>query len=177
MTHAILPFRGHRPQLSEGVFIAPGATVIGDVRLGRDVSVWYQTVVRGDVHSIEVGDRTNLQDGTVVHVSSGTHFTRIGADCTVGHRAIIHGCIIGDRVLVGMGAIVMDGAVVGDDCIIGAGAVVTPGTKVPAGSMVMGAPGRVVRPLRETELAFLPRSSARYVETAAEHRAMLAEQS
>lgn len=176
MSAHILPFRDHRPLLEERVFVAPTAVVIGQVKLGAGASVWYQTVVRGDVHSIEIGARTNLQDGTVVHVSSGEHFTRVGEDCTIGHRAIIHGCIIGNRVLVGMGAIVLDGAVIGDDCIIGAGSVVTPGTKVPAGSMVIGTPGRVVRPLREQELAFLPRSAARYVETAAEHMAMFTEQ-
>jgi carbonic anhydrase/acetyltransferase-like protein (isoleucine patch superfamily) len=176
MTAHILPFHGHKPQLDATNFIAPTAVVIGQVKLGADTSVWYQTVLRGDVHTIEIGARTNLQDGTVVHVSSGSHFTQVGDDCTIGHRAIIHGCIIGNRVLVGMGAIVMDGAVIGDDCIIGAGSVVTPGTQIPAGSMVMGAPGRVVRQLREGEVAFLPLSALHYVQTAAEHMAMLAEQ-
>jgi carbonic anhydrase/acetyltransferase-like protein (isoleucine patch superfamily) len=176
MSAHILPFQGHRPQLDATNFIAPTAVVIGQVKLGTDTSVWYQTVLRGDVHTIEIGARTNLQDGTVVHVSSGNHFAQVGDDCTIGHRAIIHGCIIGNRVLVGMGAIVLDGAVIGDDCIIGAGSVVTPGTQIPAGSMVMGAPARVVRQLREGEVAFLPLSALHYVQNAAEHMAMLAEQ-
>lgn len=168
---ALLNFKGTRPTLGEGAWVAGSAEVIGDVVLGEGASVWYQSVLRGDVQPIRIGARTNIQDLSVVHVTSFTHPTTIGADVTVGHRAILHGCTLGSRVLVGMGAIVMDGVVVGDDCIIGAGALLTPGTQIPAGSMVLGTPGRVKRPLTEEERQFLLLSAGHYVELAREHAA------
>ena len=166
---------GHSPELRAGAWAAPSADLIGKVLLEEGASVWFGAVLRGDNEVLVVGRGSNVQDNAVLHTDMGVSMV-IGANCTIGHRAIIHGCIIGNRVLVGMGAIVLDGAVIGDDCIIGAGSVVTPGTQIPAGSMVMGAPARVVRQLREGEIAFLPLSAAHYVQNAAEHMAMLAEQ-
>lgn len=166
-------FRGHTPRLEESVFVDPTALVIGDVQIGADSSLWPGTIVRGDVNAIRIGKRTNVQDLTVVHVTSQKHATTIGDEVTVGHRVILHGCVIGDRVLVGMGAIVMDGVTVGDDVIIGAGALLPPGTVVPSGSLVVGSPARVKRQLTEEERAFLPRSASNYVGLAAEHRQTL----
>jgi carbonic anhydrase/acetyltransferase-like protein (isoleucine patch superfamily) len=168
----IRTFRSRSPHIPASAFVAPGAVVLGDVTLGEDASIWYQCVIRGDVHSIQIGARTNVQDLTMVHVTSGRFATRIGDDCTIGHRAIIHGCTVGDRCLIGMGAILLDGVEVGDDCIIGAGAVVSPGTRIPPRSMVLGLPGRVVRTLRDDELAELPRSAERYVSLSREHAAL-----
>ncbi|RAL22827.1 gamma carbonic anhydrase family protein [Lujinxingia litoralis] len=165
----LIDFEGTFPRLEPSVFVAPGAKVIGEVSLGGDSSVWYNAVVRGDVCPITIGARTNLQDLAMVHVTGGKFATVIGDDVTVGHRAVIHGCTIGDRVLVGMGAIILDGAVIEDECIIAAGALVTPGTRVPGGSMVMGAPGKVVRPLTQAERADLLRSAAHYVQMARRH--------
>ncbi|TXD38222.1 gamma carbonic anhydrase family protein [Lujinxingia vulgaris] len=165
----LLDFEGTFPRLDSGVFVAAGAKVIGEVQVGADSSVWYNAVVRGDVCPITIGERTNIQDLSMVHVTSGQFPTVIGDDVTVGHRAIVHGCTIGNRVLVGMGAIVLDGAVIEDECIIAAGALVTPGTHVPAGSMVMGAPGKVVRALSPAERADLLRSAAHYVQMARRH--------
>jgi len=167
----LLSFKGTWPTVPPGAWVAESAQVIGDVVLGEGASVWYQSVLRGDVQPIRIGARTNIQDLSMVHVTSFTHATTVGEDCTVGHRAILHGCTLGNRVLVGMGAIVMDGVVVGDDCIIGAGALLTPGTQVPAGSMVLGSPGRVKRELTEEERQFLLISAGHYVELAKEHRA------
>jgi carbonic anhydrase/acetyltransferase-like protein (isoleucine patch superfamily) len=166
----IAPFEGHAPELGPGAFVAEGASVLGQVTLGADASVWYGSVLRGDVGTIVIGPRSNIQDLSVVHVTTGAHDAFIGADVTVGHRVIVHGCRVGDRVLVGMGAILLDGVEVGDDCFIAAGALLTPGTKVPPGSMVMGAPGKVVRPLRDQERQLIAISATHYVELADRHR-------
>lgn len=166
----IVTFEDAAPELARDVFVAPTATVLGRVRLGAGASVWYGAVLRGDVGSITVGARTNIQDLTVVHVTTARFDTTLGADVTVGHRAILHGCTIGDRVLVGMGAIVLDGAEIGEECIVGAGAIVTPGTKVPAGSLLVGAPARVARELRDDERRGLAEQAQRYLELAARHR-------
>ncbi len=157
------------PTLGRDVFVADTARVIGDVHLGDEVNVWYGTVVRGDVHHIRVGARTNLQDNSVVHVTSGRHPTHIGAEVTVGHRAVIHGCTIEDRALIGMGAVVMDGAVVGQEAMVGAGALVTPGTVIPPRTLAVGSPARVKRPLTDDEVASLRRSAAHYVTLAARY--------
>jgi carbonic anhydrase/acetyltransferase-like protein (isoleucine patch superfamily) len=148
-----------------------GATVVGDVEIGEDSSVWPGVVLRGDVNFIRVGARTNLQDGTVVHVTTATHPTVVGDDVTVGHRAVLHGCVIHDRCLVGIGAVVLDGAVVGPDAMVGAGALVPPGAVVPPGMLFLGAPARPKRPLTPDEVAGLRRSAASYVELAARYRA------
>jgi len=158
------------PRLHPSVFVAEGAQIMGDVEIGEDSSVWYNTVIRGDVNSIRIGSRTNIQDLTMIHVEKGTHPTRLGDDVTVGHHVVIHGCTIGNRVLVGIGAIVLNGVVIEDDVFIAAGTLLTPGTHVPSGSMVMGSPGKVKRPLTDAERANLVPHAAGYVLNAKLHR-------
>ena len=138
--------KGRRPEIPADAWVAPSADVIGRVKIGPGSSVWFGAVVRGDVNEITIGRSTNVQDGCVVHVDRG-HPTEIGDYVTIGHRAVVHSCTIGDRVLIGMGAIVLDGARIGDGALIGAGAVVTPGTEIPPGALALGAPARVVRDL------------------------------
>ncbi|MFO0583585.1 MAG: gamma carbonic anhydrase family protein [Anaeromyxobacter sp.] len=167
----VRPYAGKAPRLAEGVWLADDAVVVGDVELGRDASLWYGVVVRGDVNFVRIGARTNVQDLTVIHVSSGTHPTVLGEEVTVGHRAVLHGCTVQDRALVGIGAIVLDGAVVGEEAMVGAGALVPPGTIVPPRTLVLGAPARPKRALTPEEVAGLSRSAAHYVEYAARHRA------
>ena len=164
-------YQGISPRLHPTVLVLEGATIIGDVEMGEGSSVWPGTVVRGDVCHVRVGARTNLQDGVVVHVTTDVHPTIIGDDVTVGHRAVLHGCTIKDRCLIGIGAIVLDGAVVGPDAMIGAGALVTPGTVLPPGTLVLGSPARVRRELTDEEKAGIRESAARYVELAARYRA------
>lgn len=170
----LVPFMGTWPTLGEGVFVADTARVIGKVTLGDDVSIWYGSVVRGDVFDITIGARTNIQDHSVIHVTSGRHATRIGADVTVGHRATLHGCVVGDRALIGMGAIVLDGAEIGEEAMIAAGAVVTPRTVIPPRVLAVGSPARVLRELKDTELEMVRRSAGHYVQLA---RIYLAESS
>jgi carbonic anhydrase/acetyltransferase-like protein (isoleucine patch superfamily) len=159
----IRPFRGRWPKVDPSAFVDESAQVIGDVELGADAGIWMQAVVRGDVNAIRIGRRTNVQDGTVVHVMQGTHPTQIGDDVTIGHAAIVHGCTIADRVLIGMGAIVLNGARIGEDSIVAAGTLVTEGTVVPPRSMVMGVPGKVRRSLTDEEVAAIRESAANYV--------------
>lgn len=168
---ALRRFRDKSPRVHPSCFVEDSAQVIGEVELGEDSSVWFNSVLRGDVNPIRIGQRTNIQDLTMVHVTSHRFSTSIGDDVTVGHHVVLHGCTVGNRVLVGMGAIVMDGVEIGDDCIIGAGTLLTPGTKVPPGSLVVGSPGKVKRPLTDEERAFLLESARHYVHTAADHRA------
>ena len=156
-------FKGVSPQVHASAYVDDSAQVIGDVRIGREASIWMNAVVRGDVHWIRIGDRTNVQDGTVVHVMNRTHPTAIGDDVTIGHAAIVHGCTIGSRVLVGMGAVLLNGATVGDDSIVAAGTLLTEGTVVPPRSLVMGSPGKVKRPLSDDEVASILEYSVRYV--------------
>jgi carbonic anhydrase/acetyltransferase-like protein (isoleucine patch superfamily) len=160
----ILPFAGKTPVLHPGVFLAPTSVVVGDVELGEDASVWFQTVVRGDVHRIRVGRRTNLQDLVVVHVTYRTGPTTIGDDVTVGHGAIVHAATIGDRCLIGMRAVVLDGARVGDDCIVGAGALVPPGMELPPGSVALGVPAKIVRTTTEADRRMILELGRRYLE-------------
>ena len=136
----------NKPVLS-GAYVAANATVVGEVTLEKDVSVWYGAVLRGDSGAITVGEGTNIQENCVLHEK-----TTIGKQCTIGHGAIVHGCTIGDRCLIGMGAILLDGAVLGDDCIVGAGALVTGKMDAPDGSMILGSPAKVVRALTEAEI-------------------------
>jgi carbonic anhydrase/acetyltransferase-like protein (isoleucine patch superfamily) len=164
-------FGGSSPRIDPSVFLAAGSVVIGDVALGAGSSVWFGAVVRGDVNSIRVGARTNIQDQAVIHVTGGTHPTVIGDDVTIGHQAVLHGCTVGDRCLIGIGAIVLDGAVVGEEAMVGAGALVPPGMVVPARTLVMGTPARVKRALDDGEVAGLRASAAHYVEYAARYRA------
>jgi len=143
-------------------WIAPSATVVGKVTVGAGVGIWFGAVLRGDNERITIGRDTNLQEHAVLHTDIGFPLT-IGAGCTVGHRAIVHGCTIGDNVLIGMGAMVMNGARVGNDCLIGAGALVPEGREIPAGSLVIGIPGKVVRVLSADEIARNRASAAHYV--------------
>lgn len=166
----IMPFRGTWPQIHETTFVAPSADLIGDVVIGASSSVWFQVVIRGDVNWIRIGSRTNIQDHSMLHVTRRKSPLTIGNEVTVAHRVMLHGCTIGDRVLVGMGAIVMDDAVIGEDCIVGAGALVTKGMVVPPGSLVMGAPAKVIRPLKPEEIAFLKVSAENYVGDAREYQ-------
>lgn len=157
-------FKGITPRLHDTVFRVGSAEIIGDVEIGEFSSLWYHVVVRGDVNFIRIGDRTNIQDGTVIHVTNQTHPTIIGNDVTIGHNVTLHGCTIGDRCLVGMGAIVMDGVVVEDDAMIAAGALVTPGTRIASGSLFAGSPARQKRRLSEQEIAGLLQSANNYLE-------------
>lgn len=166
-THA-----GQRPRLGAGVFVAETAAVIGDVEIGEASSIWYSAVLRGDVMPIRVGARTSIQDGTIVHVTSGRYGTTIGSDCTVGHAAIIHACVVEDFCLIGMGAILLDGCVIGTGSLVGAGALVTPGTHIPPNSLVLGSPAKVRRALDDRERQQIEFGAAHYVELA---RAYLAE--
>lgn len=160
---------GVTPTLGKRVMIDPTAVVMGDVSLGDDASVWPHAAMRGDVQIIRIGARTNIQDGTVLHVTHdgpynpGGYPLQIGDDVTIGHRALLHGCTVGNRVLVGMGAIIMDAVVVEDDTMIAAGALVTPGKRLRTGYLYAGSPAREVRPLTEEEVRFLPYSAAGYV--------------
>jgi carbonic anhydrase/acetyltransferase-like protein (isoleucine patch superfamily) len=164
-------FGGVSPGIDPSVFLAAGCVVVGDVVVGPGASIWFGAVVRGDVNTVRIGARTNIQDQAVVHVTGGTHPTVIGDDVTVGHRAVLHGCTVGDRCLIGIGAIVLDGAVVGAEAMVGAGALVPPGMVVPPRALVMGAPARVKRLLDDAEVDGLRASAARYVEYAARYRA------
>jgi gamma-carbonic anhydrase len=166
----IRPFGGKTPRLHDSAFVVEDAVVVGDIEVGADASIWFGCVLRGDVHAIRVGRRTNVQDLTVIHVTGGTHPTTVGEEVTIGHRVVLHGCTIGDRCLIGIGAIVMDGAVVGEEAMVGAGALVPPGMIVPPRTLVLGAPARVKRPLTADELAYLPRSAASYAERAKRYR-------
>ena len=154
----------HQPELPpDGTFwVAPDAHVIGRVRLGADVGIWFGAVLRGDNDRIEVGVGSNVQEGAVLHVDPGLPLT-LGAGVTVGHRAIVHGCTVGERSLIGMGAVVMNRASVGADCLVGAGSVVTEGKTFPAGSLIVGSPARLMRALSEEEIAGLRRSGEHYV--------------
>lgn len=165
----ILNYKGIFPNIKESSFIAHSSDVIGRVTLSEDVSVWYGTVIRGDVEEVIIGQRTNVQDNVTIHVAKGFK-TTIGCDVTIGHNAIVHACTIGDRVLIGMGAIILDGAVIEDDVIIGAGALIPPGKLIKTKSLVVGSPGKVVRTLRDDELLGLLDSSSKYVKEASEHK-------
>jgi carbonic anhydrase/acetyltransferase-like protein (isoleucine patch superfamily) len=148
----ILDYNGVTPKIAEGVFIDESAFVIGDVELGAGVNIWFYSVVRGDVNYIKIGDRTNIQDQCTIHVTREKFPTIIGKDVTLGHRALVHGCVIKDRALIGMGAVVLDGAEVGEGAIVAAGAVVPPGKTIPAGKLAAGVPAKVIRDVTEEEL-------------------------
>jgi len=165
----ILPFEGRWPRVHASAWVAPGAVVVGDVELGPDASVWYGCVLRGDVHAIRVGARSNLQDLCVVHVTAGRFPAEIGAEVTVGHHAVVHGCSVRDGALIGIGALVLDGAEVGEGALVGAGAVVTPGARVAPYTLVVGAPARPVRLLDDAERTAQRERTLRYIETARAH--------
>ena len=157
------PYRGRLPVVDPSAYVDPSAQVIGHVEIGAESSVWMNVVVRGDVNSIRIGRRTNVQDGTIVHVMHDTHSTMIGDDVTIGHGAIVHGCTVSDRVLIGMGAILLNGARVGEDSIVAAGSLVPEGCIIPPRSLAMGSPARVKRPLSNAEVASILEYSGNYV--------------
>lgn len=165
----IFTYKGRQPHLGENVFLAEGACVIGDVRIGAESSLWFNVVVRGDVNHIRIGRRTNIQDGSVVHVTRDTHPTIIGNNVTVGHRATLHGCTVGDGVLIGIGATVLDGAEIGESSLVAAGTLVAPGTKVPPRSLVMGVPAKVKRQLSDDECQKFKALAESYVAYSAEY--------
>ncbi|MBS2016170.1 MAG: gamma carbonic anhydrase family protein [Deltaproteobacteria bacterium] len=160
------PLGDLRPALGRDVFVAPSASVIGDVVVGDESSLWFGVVVRGDVFPIRIGARTNIQDNSVVHVTGGRSATTIGDDVTVGHAVIVHGCTIGHRCLVGMGSLVLDDAVIEDECFVAAGSLVPPRMVVPARSFVMGRPAKVIRPVKDDELVQIREASRHYVDNA-----------
>ena len=157
------PYRGTMPIVHRTAFIDESAQVIGDVVIGEASSLWMLVVVRGDVHSIRIGKRSNLQDGTIVHVMRDTHPTLIGDDVTIGHGAIVHGCTIEDRCLIGMGAVLLNGATVGHDSIVAAGTLLVEGAQIPPRSLVMGSPGKVRRSVTDAEIADIQMYANRYV--------------
>ncbi len=160
------------PDLAPDAWVAPSAELIGAVRLGTAASVWFGAVIRADNGTIAIGARSNIQDGAVLHSDPHAPLA-MGEDCTIGHRAVLHGCTLGDRVLIGMGATVLNHAVIADDCVVGAGALVTEDKTFPPGSLIVGAPARAVRMLDDTQRAGLLRSAAVYVEKAARYAAGL----
>ncbi|MGE3684566.1 MAG: gamma carbonic anhydrase family protein [Bdellovibrionales bacterium] len=160
----ILPLLGKTPQVGDGSFVAPSADLIGDVRIGKECSIWFNCTLRGDVMPIVIGDQTNIQDNSVVHGTYKKCGAVIGSQVTVGHSVILHGCTIGDLVLVGMGSVIMDLAQIPTRSVVGAGSLVTEGSKFPEGHLILGRPAKAVRPLKDEELAFLSQSARNYME-------------
>jgi carbonic anhydrase/acetyltransferase-like protein (isoleucine patch superfamily) len=160
----VRPYEGTEPRIGARVFVAENAVLIGDVEIGDDSSIWFGTVLRGDVHRIRIGQRTNIQDNCVLHVNAGTSPVMIADEVTVGHGAIVHGCTVERGALIGMGSRVLDGAVVGELALVGAGALVTEGMQIPPRTLAVGVPARVKRPLTGDELARLEQSWKNYVE-------------
>ncbi|UTW10754.1 gamma carbonic anhydrase family protein [Marinobacterium rhizophilum] len=171
----IRSYQGKTPQLGQKVFVDPSAVVLGDVTIGDDSSIWPLVVVRGDMHQIRIGARSSIQDGSVLHITHAGPFNPdgfallIGDDVTVGHQAMLHGCSIGNRILIGMGSMVMDGAVIEDEVVLGAGSLVPPGKTLHSGYLYVGRPAKQVRPLTEKELAFFTYSAGNYVRLKDQH--------
>lgn len=159
----LITARGFTPQIQDDVFVAEGAQIIGDVRIGPGSSVWFNTTLRGDVMPITIGRETNIQDGSVLHGTFGKFACEVGDRVTIGHTVVLHGCKIGNTCLIGMGSIVMDGAEIGERSVVGAGSLVTEGKKFPPGSLIMGRPAVLKRPLNEDELKFLEQSADNYL--------------
>lgn len=166
----ILPYKGPKtegkmmhPKIADDAFIAPGAAIIGDVEIGSEVGIWFNVTIRGDVEWVKIGDRTNVQDNTCIHVTRKGHPTTIGAGVTIGHSAVLHACTIEDNSFIGMGAIVMDDVVVESGAMVAAGAMVTPGKRVPSGQLWAGRPAKYFRDLTQEEIDFIPISAANYV--------------
>jgi len=164
------PFRGVEPTVDPAAWIAPSADVIGDTEIGPRSSIWYGAVLRGDIMPIRIGARTSIQDNSVLHTTGGWQRLDVGDDCTVGHAVILHGCTVGDRVLVGMGSIVLDAASIGDDVILGAGSLVTARTVIPSGVMAFGRPAKPVRDLKPEELEQIRDAAAHYAELIDDYR-------
>lgn len=163
---------GHRPTIAETAWVAPSADLIGDVHLAPEASVWFGAVIRADNTPIAVGLRSNIQDGAMLHSDPGAPCT-VGEDVTVGHHAILHGCTIGDRTLIGMGATILNRAVIGEDCVVGAGALVTEGKTFPAGHLIVGSPARAIRPLDDAARAMLKASAGHYASKQRDYAANL----
>jgi carbonic anhydrase/acetyltransferase-like protein (isoleucine patch superfamily) len=157
------PFAGLTPSWHATAWVHPSAQLLGDVVLGEDVSVWPTTVLRGDCGRIDIGARTNLQDGTIAHATFGISTTTVGADCTIGHRVLLHGCIVGKRCLIGMGSILLDGVEIGDNSFVAAGSLVTPGKVFAPGSFIMGSPAKRVRDVNDTDRAIIAESVNAYL--------------
>jgi carbonic anhydrase/acetyltransferase-like protein (isoleucine patch superfamily) len=172
----LIPFGGKAPRIAADAFVAPGARLIGDIDIGPEASIWYNCVLRGDVNRISIGARTNIQDGSVIHVDSpkpgqeAGHATVIGAEVLIGHMAMVHGCILHDRAFVGLGSIVMDGCEIESEAMLAAGAMLTPGKRIPAGQLWAGRPAKYVRDLSAEELAGQREGVAHYVALAKAHR-------
>lgn len=177
MSHNLRPYRGILPTLADAVYVDPSAVVIGRVELGDDVSVWPMSVIRGDVNVICIGARSNVQDGSVLHVSRPKKDlpngfpTLIGEDTTIGHKVMLHGCVIGDRVLIGNGCVILDGVVIEDDVMVGAGSLVTPNKRLQSGFLYTGSPARQTRALSEGEIKHLQKNASNYVELKNEYLA------
>ena len=169
MSGLILPYRNVLPSIADDVFVAPTATVIGDVEIGADTNLWFGVIIRGDVNEIRIGERTNLQDGTIVHVDGDTFGTYIGSDVTIGHAAIVHACTLEDFCFIGMQATVMDGTHVESNALVAAGAVVTPGTRVKGGQVWAGVPARPIRDINEEERRLIAVVPGHYVDLAREY--------
>ena len=169
----ILPYNGIYPKIHPTAFIAPGAVVIGDVEIGAETNVWFGCVIRGDVQSIRIGARTNIQDGTVIHVTRGDGPTTIGAGITIGHRALLHACTLEDGCFIGMGATILDKATVKTGGMLAAGAVLTPGKTVPYGELWAGNPAKLMRPMHQQEIDFIAISENNYVKHVHEYHALL----
>lgn len=170
----LYPYLNHRPQIAEDVFIAPGVHIIGRVFIDQGSSIWFNTVIRADINDVRIGKYTNIQDNSVIHVDLG-YPTVIGDYVLVGHKAVLHGCTVGDGALIGMGAILLDGARVGKNAIVAAGAVVREGGEVPAGTLAVGTPARVIRELTPEEITRIRQGTESYVTWAQEYRAVLVE--
>ncbi len=162
------------PQLASGVWVAPNATVIGDVRLGENVSIWWNAVLRGDNDPIVIGAHSNIQDGSVLHTDEGVPMN-IGRDVTVGHKVMLHGCTVGDGALIGINSVILNGAVIGRHCLIGANTLIPEGKVIPDRSLVMGSPGKVVRELSDEQVARIAHSAEHYVHNAQRYRQLLEE--
>lgn len=166
----ILPYQNIFPDIRENVFICDGAKIIGDVVLENDVNVWFNTVIRGDVNYIRVGARTNVQDNTMLHVTFKKYPLEIGEDVTIGHNAVVHGCKVHDRILIGMGAILLDRCKINSDSLIAAGTLIKEGFEVPSGVLVAGVPGKIIRELTEEEIGKIKQSADNYLYYVSEYR-------
>lgn len=165
----IIPFQARTPTVAKTAWVAPDAWVIGDSVVGERVSIFFGAVLRGDIEPIRVGNGTNIQEGALLHTSTGLSPCVVGENVTIGHRAIIHGCTVGNSCIIGMGATVLDGAIIEDHCLIGANSLVTMNTRIPAGSLALGSPAKVVRALTAAELAQIEESATHYQKLGAEY--------
>ncbi len=168
----ILSYKSMIPEIDESVFIAEGVFIIGDVKIGKDSSVWFNSVVRGDVHYIRIGERTNIQDGSILHVTNGKSNLEIGNDVTIGHNSVIHGSILKDNILIGMGSVILDNAVINSNSLIAAGSLIKEGFSVPEGVLAAGNPAKIKRDLTENEIRNITKSAEGYVEYSKEYKGM-----